>query len=105
MGVDEYREHCRQVVFRAIALADRHPFTGGGFGLFDIGRHGLPLARIFVEDDVAFRVHAKTTFAMHSIGLLDTADVLGGRQQPDHVGAAQDQRLAVAPAFDDSPSL
>ena len=48
---------------------------------------------------MALRLHVDAAVAVHAEGVLDAVDVLGGRQQADHVGAAEDQRLAVPPAL------
>ena len=48
--------------------------------------------------------HEEPPLAMHAIGLLDTGDIFVRAQQPHHVGAAQDQGLAVTPAVHRPPS-
>ena len=42
---------------------------------------------------------------MHPEGVLDAVDVLGRREQADHVRPAEDQRLAVPPALRHAPTL
>ena len=48
---------------------------------------------------MALRLHVDAAEAVHPEGVLDAVDVLGRGEQPDHVRAAEDQRLAVAPAL------
>ena len=45
------------------------------------------------------RLHVDAPQAVHAEGVLDAVDVLGRGEQPDHVRAPEDQRLAVAPAL------
>ena len=98
VGVDQDREDGRQLELRVV-LADRDPLAGGGGRVLDEGGHHLELAWIGVEDDVALRLHVDATQPVHAERVLDAVVVLGRRQQPDHVRAAQDQRLAVSPAL------
>ena len=48
---------------------------------------------------MTLRLHVDAAEAMHAKRVLDPLVVLGRGQQPDHVGAAEDQRLAVAPTL------
>ena len=106
-GVDQDREDRRQVELGAVVLADRDPLAGGGLGhagagrLLDIGGHDLPLARILVEHNVALGLQVAAPLAVPAERGLDAIDVLAGLQQAHHVGAAEDQGLAVAPARHD----
>jgi hypothetical protein len=93
----------RKSGFRVRIDQDRYPFAGGGFRFLDVRGHRLPFARIFVEHDVPFRVHVVTALAVHAISLLDAAHIFRRCDQPHHVGAAQDQRLSVSPAFHGFP--
>ncbi len=98
VGVDQDREDRRQLE-AGVVLADRDPLAGGGGRVLDEGGHDLELARIVVEDDVPLRLHVDPTQPVHAERVLDAVVVLGRRQQPDHVRAAQDERLAVSPAL------
>src|SRR5439155_26040219 len=85
--------------------ADRNPLARRRLGLLDVRRHRLPLARVLVEHDVTLRVHVEPTLAVHAVGLFDTLDVLRRRDETHDVGAAEDQRLAIAPALVHRPIL
>ena len=99
VGVDQDREDGGEVELVAVVLADRDPLARRGLGLLDVGRHGLPLARVLIEDDVALRIHVVAALAMHAVGLLDPRDVFGRREQAHHVVSAQDQGLLAPPAL------
>ena len=51
------------------------------------------------------RLHVHAAEAVHAEGVLDAVDVLGGREQPDHVRAAEDQGLLVPPALRHAATL
>ena len=83
--VDQDREDGRQVELLAVALPDRHPLACGRLRLLDVRRHRLPLARILVQDDMAFRIHVEAPLAVHAVGLLDAGVVLPRGEQPRHL--------------------
>src|SRR5207244_3866309 len=99
MRVDEDREDGRQIEALPVLLADRNPLARSGLGGFDVGGHRLPLTGVLVEHDVTLRFHDVPALAVHAVRLLDAGHVFGRRHQSHHVGATQDQGLAVAPAL------
>src|SRR5439155_10699744 len=44
-------------------------------------------------------VHVEAPLPVHPVGLLHAGDVFGRRDETHHVRPAEDQRLAVTPAF------
>ena len=48
---------------------------------------------------MALRLHVDAPEPVHPERVLDAVDILGGREQPDHVRAAEDERLTVPPAL------
>src|SRR5581483_6651537 len=51
------------------------------------------------EHDVPLRIHIEAALSMHPVGLFDASVVLRRREQAHHLGAAQDQRLAMTPTL------
>ncbi len=71
--------------------------AASGSSMYDgITSHSPSVA---VEDDVALRLHVDAAEAVHPERVLDAVDVLGRREEAHHVGAAEDQGLAVTPAL------
>src|SRR5215213_4709354 len=99
VGVNEDREDGRQIEPGAVLLADGDPLAGGRLGIFYVGGHHLPLARVLVEHYVALRLHVVAALAVHAVGVLDARVVLVGPQQTHHIRAAEYEGLAVPPTL------
>ena len=82
VGIDEDGKHRWKVKFGTVIFTDGHPFAGGGFGYafhgsFDIRRHHLPFAGVFIEHDMTFGLEIASPFAVASKRHFHAINIFG----------------------------